>query len=135
MNERQSILLVDDDPEFCKAMKKTLEKSGYLVTLATDGWEALAAITGNVFDLVLSDLRMPNLNGIELMQEIKRKKINVPVVFITGYGEVESYMDLMNMGAFEYINKPVGKKEILRVIEKVLGTYASPPDISHAEPL
>ncbi|UCD57248.1 MAG: response regulator [Candidatus Hydrogenedentota bacterium] len=120
MNDRQSILLVDDDQEFRKAMKKMFEKSGYVVTIAADGKEALEAISKDVFDLVISDLRMPRLNGIELMEEIKRKKLNVPVVFITAYGEVESYMDLMNMGAFEYINKPVKREQILSVARRAL---------------
>jgi DNA-binding NtrC family response regulator len=127
MNNRQSILLVDDDPEFRKAMKKMFEKSGYDVTVAADGQEGLDAISEKTFDLIISDLRMPNLNGMELMEELKRRKINLPVIFITAYGEVESYMDLMNLGAFEYINKPVKGQEILAVVRKALES-ASPSD-------
>jgi two-component system response regulator (stage 0 sporulation protein F) len=125
MNSRQSILLVDDDPEFRKAMKKMFEKSGYNVTVAADGQEALEALSEESFDLIISDLRMPNLNGMELMEELKRRRINLPVIFITAYGEVESYMDLMNLGAFEYINKPVKGQEILGVVRKALES-ASP---------
>jgi two-component system response regulator (stage 0 sporulation protein F) len=125
MNSRQPILLVDDDPEFRKAMKKMFEKSGYNVTVAADGQEALEALSEESFDLIISDLRMPNLNGMELMEELKRRRINLPVIFITAYGEVESYMDLMNLGAFEYINKPVKGQEILGVVRKALES-ASP---------
>ena len=128
MNNRQSILLVDDDPEFRKAMKKMFEKSGYEVTVAADGQEALVALSEDSFDLIISDLRMPNLNGMELMEELKRRKINLPVIFITAYGEVESYMDLMNLGAFEYINKPVKGQEILGVVRKALES-TSPSDM------
>ena len=120
MNNKQSLLLVDDDPEFRKAMKKMFEKSGYDVTVAADGQEALVALGEKNFDLIISDLRMPNLNGMELMEELKRRKINLPVIFITAYGEVESYMDLMNLGAFEYINKPVKGQEILGIVRKAL---------------
>jgi DNA-binding NtrC family response regulator len=127
MNNKQSILLVDDDQEFRKAMKKMFEKSGYDVTVAADGQEALVALAEKSFDLIISDLRMPNLNGMELMEELKRRKINLPVIFITAYGEVESYMDLMNLGAFEYINKPVKGQEILGVVRKALES-ASPSD-------
>ena len=127
MNNRQSILLVDDDQEFRKAMKKMFEKAGYDVTVSADGQEALDAIAEKSFDLIISDLRMPNLNGMELMEELKRRKINLPVIFITAYGEVESYMDLMNLGAFEYINKPVKGQEILGVVRKALES-ASPSD-------
>jgi len=106
-------------------MKKMFEKSGYNVTVAADGQEALEALSEETFDLIISDLRMPNLNGMELMEELKRRKINLPVIFITAYGEVESYMDLMNLGAFEYINKPVKGQEILGVVRKALES-ASP---------
>lgn len=127
MKSKQSILLVDDDQEFRKAMKKMFEKSGYIVTVAADGQKALGALSEKSFDLIISDLRMPNLNGMELMEELKRRKINLPVIFITAFGEVESYMDLMNLGAFEYINKPVKGQEILGVVRKALES-ASPSD-------
>jgi DNA-binding NtrC family response regulator len=132
MNDKQSILLVDDDQEFRKAMKKMFEKSGYDVTVAADGREALDVLSKDVFDLIISDLRMPNLNGMELMEEIKKKKMKVPVIFITAYGEVESYMDLMNLGAFEYINKPVKGQEILSVARKALETYGNSRRVSRA---
>lgn len=122
MDARHSILLVDDDQEFRKAMKKMFEKSGYNVTGVGDGREALEILSEEVFDLIISDLRMPNLSGIELMEEIKRKRIETPVIFITAYGEVESYMDLMNMGAFDYLNKPVRGREILGLARKALDT-------------
>lgn len=124
MDARHSILLVDDDHEFRKAMKKMFERSGYSVTGAGDGREALEVLSEKAFDLIISDLRMPNLSGIELMEEIKRKRIDTPVIFITAFGEVESYMDLMNMGAFEYMNKPVKGKEILDLARKALETVA-----------
>ena len=131
MSDKPFILLVDDDREFLKAMKKMFEKSGYIVTLAGDGMEALEILSRDAFDLIISDLRMPNLNGIELMEEISRKKLDVPVIFITAYGEVESYMDLMNLGAFEYINKPVRGREILSVVERALANHRSSSQISH----
>ena len=113
MNDnRQSILLVDDDYEYNKAMKKMLEKSGYEVAVARDGHKALGILSKNAFALIISDLRVPNLDGMEMMQEIRRNEINTPVIFLTSYGEIESHMDLMNMGAFEYLNKPVKMEEI-----------------------
>ncbi len=126
MQAEKSILLVDNDQEFCKAMKKTLEKSGFCVTVTGDGREALGVLSENAFHLIITDLRMPNLDGIEFMAEIKRKKINTPVIFITAYGDVESYLKVMNMGAFEYLNKPIKGQEILRVARRALGYYDSP---------
>ena len=131
MNEKQSILLVDDDLEFRKAMKKMFEKSGYDITVAADGREALETLAEETFDLIISDLRMPNLNGLELMEEIRRKKLDMPVIFITAYGEVGSYMDLMNLGAFEYINKPVKGQEILSVARKALAAHGNSRSMSH----
>lgn len=120
MGRRQSILLIDDDREYCRAMRKLFEKRGYEIYLALDGQEALEAMSDQMVDLILSDLRMPGIDGIELMEEIRRRKIKVPVIFVTGYGEVESYMDLMNMGAFDYLNKPIDPKELFRVVEMAL---------------
>ena len=120
MSRRQSILLIDDDREYCRAMQKLFERRGYEIYLALDGQEALEAMSDQMIDLILSDLRMPNIDGIELMAEIRRRKIDVPVIFVTGYGEVESYMDLMNLGAFEYLNKPIDPKELFRVVETAL---------------
>ncbi|MBI4832954.1 MAG: response regulator [Candidatus Lindowbacteria bacterium] len=132
MNENKSILLVDDDQEFRKAMKKMFEKSGYDVTVAADGREALEILSKSSFDLIISDLRMPNLNGMELMEAIKKEKMDVPVIFITAYGEVESYMDLMNLGAFEYINKPVKGQEILSVAKRALEMHGNSRHISRS---
>jgi len=120
MNEKQSILLVDDDKEFCMSIAKMFERYDYMITVAGDGQEALDLLSEKTFDLILSDLRMPGVDGMALMEEIKRKKIHSAVVFLTGYGEVESYMDLMNMGAFEYLNKPADVQEVLRVIKRAL---------------
>ena len=130
MQPEKSILLVDSDREFCRAMKKMLETSGFCVTMASDGKEALEVLAENTFHLILSGMRMPNLGGIEFMAEIKRMNINVPVIFITAYGDVESYLKVMNMGAFEYLNKPVKGQEILRVARRALGCYDSPQHAS-----
>lgn len=126
MQAEKTVLVVDSDQEFRKAMKKMLEKSGFCVTMAGDGREALEVLSENTFHLIISALRMPNLDGIEFMTEIKRKKISAPVIFITAYGDVESYLKVMNMGAFEYLNKPVKGQEILRVARRALGYYDSP---------
>ena len=131
MNNEQTILFVDDDCEFCKAMKKVLEKSSYTVTLAADGREALDTLSKEgTFGLIISDLKMPRMNGMELMGEIVRRKINTPVIFLTAHGEVESYMDLMNMGAFDYLNKPVEGRELLHAVKKALEAQDSASRIS-----
>jgi two-component system response regulator (stage 0 sporulation protein F) len=115
MKVKKSILIVEPDHKFQKEIGRPLEGSGYSITIAKDGQEALDILSNSVFDLIVSALNMPNVNGIQLMQEIRRTKMNVPVIFITAYGDVESYMNLMNMGAFDYLNMPVEDQELLRV--------------------
>jgi len=136
MNVKKSILIVEPDQEFQKELRKPLEKSGYRVAIANDGQAALEILTNNAFDLIVSALNMPNVNGLEFMQEIKRTKVTTPVVFVTAYGDVESYMDLMNMGAFDYLNTPVEEQELLRVtrcaVEKAYNALESNFELSSA---
>lgn len=120
MNERKSVLFVEPDQEFRKATAKILEQAGYRVVTAQDGLDALGILKDYGTDLIISALRMPRIDGVEFMQEIKRTKIAAPVVFLTAFGDVESYMDLMNMGAFEYINKPIKEKDLLHVASKAI---------------
>ena len=123
MNEKRRVLIVDDDPEFRKAMGRMFERSGYDVEIAGDGQEALKEISNKTYDLIISDLRMPKLDGVELMGEIRRRGLVTPIIFLTAYGEVESYMDLMNLGAFEYVNKPVKSQEILDVARRAIEAH------------
>jgi len=120
MNTRKSILVVEPDQEFRTAVRKMLEKAGYHVISVEDGMGALEILEDTAVDLVISVLRMPNLDGTELMQEIKRTKISAPVIFVTAYGGVDSYMDLMNMGAFDYLNKPLEERDILKAARGAL---------------
>lgn len=123
--DKHTILLVDDDPEFRKAMGKMFERSGYAISVAGDGQEALDTLSNETFDLIISDLRMPNLDGLELMGELRRQGLETPIVFLTAFGEVESYMDLMNLGAFEYVNKPIKGQEILEIARRAIETHSN----------
>jgi DNA-binding NtrC family response regulator len=123
--KKKTVLLVDDDLDFRRALKKVLERSGHKAATACDGQEAIDFLSEYAIDLVISEVRMPQLCGIELMEQVKRRRIGTPVIFLTAYGEVESYMDLMNMGAFEYLNKPVEEEEVLRVAQKAMGIQSN----------
>jgi len=120
MNSKKTILFAEPDRECRKTIREMLEKSGYAVVTANEGREALSILATNTVDLIISALRMPNVGGLELLGEVQRTKLRVPVIFLTGYGDVESYMDLMNMGAFDYLNKPAREEEILRVTRSAL---------------
>jgi len=77
-------------------------------------------ISDNDFDLVIIEELMPGMNGNEFMKEIRKRGIDAPVVFVASHGDVDAYMDLMNRGAFEYINKPVEEEKILSVVERAM---------------
>ena len=115
-----SILVVDDEENAREGLSKILSKEGYRVETASNGKEAIDNLKRQRYDLVITDMRMPLMDGFEVLREIKKMDENIGVIMITAYGEVESYLEAMNMGAFEYINKPVRVNELKRVIAKVL---------------
>jgi DNA-binding NtrC family response regulator len=115
-----SILVVDDEENAREGLSKILSKEGYRVETAANGKEAIDSLKRQRYDLVITDMRMPLMDGFEVLREIKKMDENIGVIMITAYGEVESYLEAMNMGAFEYINKPVRVNELKRVITKVL---------------
>jgi len=115
-----TILVVDDEENAREGLSKILSKEGYRVDTAANGKEAIDNLKRQRYDLVITDMRMPLMDGFEVLREIKKMDENIGVIMITAYGEVESYLEAMNMGAFEYINKPVRVNELKRVITKVL---------------
>jgi len=120
MTETAVILVVDDEENAREGLSKILSKEGHNVETASNGREAIESIRKTSFDLVITDMRMPQMDGFEVLREIKRLDQNIGVIMITAFGEVESYLEAMNLGAFEYINKPVRVNELKRVIAKVL---------------
>jgi two-component system response regulator (stage 0 sporulation protein F) len=114
------ILVVDDEENTREGLSKILAKEGYTVEMAANGKEAMSLLKRQGFDLVITDMRMPMMDGLEVLREIKKMDEDIGVIMITAFGEVESYLEAMNMGAFEYINKPIRVNELKRVITKVL---------------
>jgi predicted GH43/DUF377 family glycosyl hydrolase/CheY-like chemotaxis protein len=109
---KPSILLVDDDPVIRDVITKILAKAGYNVRSAPDGIDALMLIAQETFDVIISDIRMPNLNGLRLLEQMNQKNIHIPVMFITGYHNHLYETKSKELGAVEYIRKPI-KSEIL----------------------
>lgn len=114
------VLVVDDDRAVRKVLQVNLGKHGMMVTLAENPDEALAALHEAPFDLVLTDVKMPNATGIELLGQIRRAWSDVPVVVMTGYGSVEDAVAAMKAGAADYVIKPISKDELLVVIDRAL---------------
>ncbi|WP_264525525.1 sigma-54-dependent transcriptional regulator [Flavobacterium sp. N502536] len=116
------ILLIEDDISFCKLLEKFLIKKAYDVTIAFSAAEARIAIKKESFDLILTDLRLPDSDGIGLMSEIKTEYPQVPVILMTGYSDVNTAVKAIKNGAADYISKPFNPDEVLLVITNALKT-------------
>lgn len=115
-----TILVVDDDRAFRIATKALLDDAGYTVTLVSNGVEATKKLEESVFDLLLSDLVMGTMGGIELLRHTRSHIPDLPVIMITGFGSVDTAVEAMRMGAVDYLTKPVNNDELLIKIQKVL---------------
>ncbi len=114
------ILVVDDEEGAQELFNIILSDEGYDVSLAGCADEALALMKNNTFNLVITDIKMPKMDGLQLLQEIRKTGYKTDVIMVTAYGEVESYLKAMSLGAAEYINKPIRIKELKRIVHKVL---------------
>ncbi|MDQ3373634.1 MAG: sigma-54 dependent transcriptional regulator [Acidobacteriota bacterium] len=116
----KTILLADDDDNLRRVLEFQLSEAGYKISAAADGAEAFEIFTNNDFDCIITDLRMPKLSGLELLEKIKIGNAEIPVIVITAFGEVETAVTAMKAGAFDYINKPFNRDEILLTLERAL---------------
>lgn len=113
------ILVVDDEENARIALAKILTREGYDVVSAGNGYEALNYLRGREVELIITDINMPEMNGLSFLRELNRSHPASNVIMITAFGEVESYIEAMNLGAFEYINKPVKIDELKEIIAKI----------------
>ncbi|MCK9418186.1 MAG: response regulator [Nitrospirae bacterium] len=114
------ILVVDDEEGARDLFNTILTDEGYDVSLANGGEEALSLFKSRPFNLVITDIKMPVMDGLQLLQEIRKMGSKTDVIMVTAYGEVESYLKAMSLGAAEYINKPIRIKELKQIVHKVL---------------
>jgi two-component system NtrC family response regulator len=115
-----TILVVDDELNYLTVMEALLEEAGYEVITAGSGLEAIKIAGDSDLDLVLTDMKMPKMSGIELLDEMRRLYPDLPVIIMTAYGTVEKAVTAMKKGAFDYILKPFKNEEILVTIAKAL---------------
>ncbi|SHJ32696.1 sigma-54-dependent transcriptional regulator [Aquimarina spongiae] len=116
------ILIVEDDVAFCTMLKTFLEKKQYQVVTAFSGNEAVAKIKEHTFDVVLADVRLPDRDGITLLDEILTSNQSTQVIIMTGYAEINMAVNAIKQGAFDYVSKPFNPDTILQTIEKALNT-------------
>jgi DNA-binding NtrC family response regulator len=117
-----SILLVEDDVSLRRIMQLRLEAGPYRVTCAVSAEEAISQLERQPFHLVVSDLMMPCLSGLDLLKRIKADAPDTPVILLTAYGSVESAVDAMKSGAFDYLTKPVESTDLLMTVARALET-------------
>jgi len=120
------ILLVDDDTTFCLMLKTWLTKRGFQVDEAFSYQEALSKTKGTKYDVVLTDLRLPDEDGMHLLKSIKTVTPEVQVLLMTGYADIHTAVQAMKLGAFDYVAKPVIPDEILKKIQDALELKAHP---------
>jgi two-component system response regulator HydG len=114
------ILVVDDEATARNGLAKLLEQEGYQVDTAADGVEALASIADNAPALIISDLKMPNMDGMELLKQLRERGIDTPTVVATAFGEVSTAVAAMRAGAEDYLTKPIDFDALLLVVERTL---------------
>jgi len=115
------ILIVDDEVKLVKKLRKLLEKDGFEIETASNGKEALNIIEASKpFDVIISDIRMEEMDGLTFLKEVHQKGLDVGVIMITGYGDMDTFLESLYFGAFEYINKPVHYEKLVETINKLL---------------
>jgi len=129
--KKKDILIVDDDDLVCHSLRELLSIEGYEVDSTLDGLEALQRLDETHYSVIISDIRMPSIDGIELLKEIKGKNIESLLIFITGHGHIDGAVEAIKLGAYDYVTKPIDdirlKLTIKRALEKkkLLASYQS----------
>ena len=117
----RNILVVDDDYHMRVALSEALVKAGYEVRAAEDGRVAMESIKKSSCDLVITDVKMPYINGIDLLGRLKKERCSLPVIVITAYGTVEHAVNAIKEGAFDYIQKPFDTETLYGIVQRALG--------------
>lgn len=121
MSEKLRVLVVDDNEEFCKNVTDILELKGYEVVSAYDGFKGLEAVKENGFDLVLMDIKMPVMDGVEAYRKIKEIAADTPVIMVTAFTVEDLIREALQQGAYGSLKKPIDFDQLLELIEQATG--------------
>jgi DNA-binding NtrC family response regulator len=117
----EKLLIVDDEPDMLKLLGMIIrDKTPYETITTNNPAEALDLVKKGGYDLVITDLKMPGLDGVEMLEAVKKLDADIPVIIMTAYGTVETAEEALSKGAFDFITKPFRKEQILFTIEKAL---------------
>jgi two-component system NtrC family response regulator len=118
--KKPSILLIDDDESLRRVMEFSLAEAGYAVSAVPGGEEGLRLFEKNSFDAVVTDITMRGMGGMEVLKRVQERDARVPVIIITAYGTIESAVEAMKQGAFDYVTKPFNRDELRLILERAL---------------
>jgi DNA-binding NtrC family response regulator len=118
--KKKNVLIVDDDPDVLTMLEGLLKKLEYNPFVASNGEEAVRIIDSNKIDVVVSDLVMPEMNGMELLKRVKSRKGDIPFVMITGHPSIETAVEAIKKGAYDYLTKPFQVEEVRIKIDRAL---------------
>lgn len=121
MNKK--VLLIDDEKNIRLTLKTALSKAGYEVETAVNGEDGLTKVKEDNFPVILLDMKMPGMDGIQFLKEINNEDISTKVIMITGYGSVETAVETLKLGAVDYLRKPFKPEEIIEIVEDVFKRY------------
>ncbi len=124
MKTKPKILIVDDEINVCKSIASALEDQGYIIDTALSGEEGLNKHSENKYDLIVADLMMPDITGIELLKRVKEKTPNVQFIVVTGYPSIKTAVEAIKLGAFDYIPKPFTPDELRSLVNRALQYYS-----------
>ncbi|MCS6899051.1 MAG: sigma-54 dependent transcriptional regulator [Polyangiaceae bacterium] len=127
--EKKQVLVADDEANLRRVLSAILTRDGYEVHAVEDGKEALEFLQNHHLDLVITDLRMPNLDGMALLREVQAMDLQLPVIVLTAHGTVDNAVEALKLGAIDYLTKPFDQTEIRNVVRKALRTR----DLSQAD--
>jgi DNA-binding NtrC family response regulator len=113
------ILIIDDDAVACEFLQEVLQRDGYEVSAFTSAMDALQQDLSE-YDLLMSDIRMPGMDGLQFLSEVQKKWPNLPVILMTAYGSLETTMEAISLGAWDYISKPFSPEDCRALVKKVL---------------
>ncbi|MBX7135231.1 MAG: sigma-54 dependent transcriptional regulator [Fimbriimonadaceae bacterium] len=125
MSEQKRVLVVDDEPNIRRILQAALEKVGIKATVAEDGHAALSQLAQTDFDCVLTDVTMPGISGYELLNQIKSRNADLPVVIMTAYGTIPQAVQAIRDGAFEYVTKPFDLDNLKKIVASAMEPTAS----------
>nr|WP_320048205.1 sigma-54 dependent transcriptional regulator [uncultured Desulfuromonas sp.] len=118
MDKKCSVLLIDDDEQSCTTLGLLLKKSGYSVQISHSGEEGLTLLAKTPFDIVITDLRLPGMDGLEILKKVKEHNAEINVILITGNSSAESAVTAMKYGAFDYVTKPLNFDKLKVILDK-----------------